>query len=281
MKIHLLSSLGLLGAMASAHADPSAYSQEVWDQVAYPDFCDLNAGLGISFGLSSYSIESSPNKYQHLIDVSLGAYTLGASQVIGYSHWFYIEMRENVSYGNTFYGAQDDDKLLPRRLSKAIFFDGDARLFIPFRVSPANRLSLQPFIGFAVHEAYLKGRLTSISAKGVLLRQRYLAPLAGLALGFNPTPAFAFRSSLSVHIPYGKQAQPVQSEPAAHEYRALRMQRHGIGADLLFLARLSTNWTLTGELDYFTYSAFGDSTNPWRTNYTSCLSAKVGGLYQF
>ena len=278
MKINLLPLV--IASIASA-GSPLASSTEVWDQVAYPDFCGLNAGLGISSGFSSYKINSTPNSTYHLNNVSIGAFTLGASQVLGYSHWFYVELRENISFGNTFYGDQDDSAVYSRRLNRSIFFDGDSRLFFPFRVSPSNRLSLQPFVGFAVHQAYLKGWLNTRDPRGTLLRQRYLAPLAGLALGYNPTLGFAMRSSLSLHIPHGKQAQPIQTNPDAREYSTLRMQRHGIGLDFLFLGRLCENWTLTGELDFFAYSALSDTTVQWRTNYTACLSAKVGAFYQF
>jgi len=282
MKIHLLPLFLTSLSSVQANVPCAPHSVGVWDQVAYPDYCGFNGELGTSLGFSSYSIDSATSDTQHLLNVSVGAFTMGTSQVIGYSHWFYAQLRENFSYGNTFFGAEDALALYPRRLHKAWFFDSDARLFIPFRVSASNRLSLQPFVGFAIHQAYFKGKLSATATRwGTLLRQRYLAPMAGLALGYNPTPGFAARTSLSVHIPHGKQAQPAQSSTAARHYSTLRMQRHGIGLDLLLMARLSGGWTLTGELDYFAYSALTDSTTDWRTNYTSCLSAKVGASYQF
>jgi len=261
--------------------------QMPWESVAYPDFCELNASMGFSLGLSLYHINAIPLQTEHLYDVSIGAYTMGLTQVLGYSHWFYLQLREQVSLGGTYYGGKTSIGQYPDRCSFSWFFDGDARLYVPFRVSPQNRLSVQPFIGFAMHQAYLKGGISTDSGanrKGkTLLRQRLFAPMAGLALGYNPSDAFALRASLSYHMPSGKHVLPVQESPEASNYTHLGISRHGIGANFLALAKLTPDWTLRGEVDYFYYSVYAHRTGStlWETNATSRLSIKCGASYQF
>ena len=261
--------------------------QTPWESVAYPDFCGFNAGVGTSFGLSSYSINAIAGTAEHFKYGSIAAFTVGLDQVVGYRHWFYLQLRENFSKGNTSYGGKSSSGYFPDRLSSSWFFDADARLYIPFRVSPSNRISLQPFGGFAIHQIYLKGGISASEygdgIRQVLLRQRLLAPLAGLALGYNPSETFALRTSLSYHMPSGKQALPVYTDVETRDYRHLRISRHGMGANFLALARLTPDWTLKGEIDYFYYSVYATrapSIN-WVINATSCLSLKCGAVYQF
>jgi len=260
-----------------------------WSQVAYPDFSESYGSFGTAFGPMFYSIDAVPYSIQHLVDVSIGAFSLGFSQVVGYSHWFYFELRESFAYGYTFYGTQNTGVNYARRFERGLFFDADARLFFPFRVAPAQRITLQPFMGFALHQASLKGKVDAEPAtlSSILLMQRYLSPLFGLALGFNPSPKFALRASLSLHIPEGKRKLPNQARPEAANYQTLRVQRHGIGADLLALMRLTPDWTLTGELDYFTYTSFPGYVTPtdepffFHPHATSALSVRGGVSYQF
>ena len=236
----------------------SVCTSNTWSQEAYPDFDGFQGSVGAGFGPTFYSIDAIALWNQNIENISVGAFSLGLSQVFGHSHWFYFQLRESYSYGYTFYGEQNTSGSYIRRLKRALFFDADARLFVPFRVAPTQRVSLQPFIGFAIHQAKLKGRLNALPATvtTTMLKQRYLSPLFGLALGYNPAPSFALRASLSVHMPNGKRALPDQSDPAIQNYHDLPIQRHGIGADLLALVKLTPNWTLTGELDYFTYTSY-------------------------
>lgn len=280
----LLAALVFTNSLCAADID-----KQTWSQVAYPDYSGGQGSLESSFGPSFYHIDAVPYSTETLVDTSIGAFTLGLSQLVGYSHWFYIQLKESFSYGYTFYGTLNGQSNHPRRFERALFFDGDAKLFFPFRLVRSHRLSLQPFVGFAMHQASLKGkpRAASGTVSRILLKQRYLSPLFGLAVGFNPSPKFALRSSLSVHIPNGKRALPDRSAPEARNYHRLRVQRHGIGADLLALLKLTSNLTLTGNLDYLVYSSYPGRMTPtdeggfYHPHAFSCLSVKCGLSLQF
>lgn len=158
-----------------------------WAQLAYPDFCGINASLGFGLGPSFYAINSLPRTDENFIDSHFAALTLGLTQVLGYNSWFYLQLKEDFSYGfassGREIGGDPTTYVWPRRIFKSLFFDASAKLFVPLLISHTNRISLQPLVGFEVHQVYVSGRLRTDTPKGTLLRQRFLALLAGLALG--------------------------------------------------------------------------------------------------
>ena len=274
-----------LSIFANGPCSPNQPTQTAgWAQAAYPDFCGVNFNMGSAFGVSSYTIKAIPI-YSEYIEGEYNAFTLGFTQTLSIYDWFYLQLREDFSLGFADEATLNGNNDYLRRVRKSYFFDSDAKLYVPFSLSASNRISLQPVIGFAVHQAYIRGNEAfDDMPKNTLLRQRFFAPLFGFALGYNPTKMFALRSSINMHFPHGKHRQPAESFAIVKRYSTLRESRHGMSMDLLALAQLSSNWTLTAEIDYLAYRVYGPRLNTssrWNKNYTTRLSAKIGAAYSF
>lgn len=284
VSIGLASNLGFSAPLfADTHCAPNSAPEpsQNWAQFAYPESQDITIASNSAFGLSGYCIQAYYTGSDSL-DLNAQAFTLGLSQTLSIYDWFYIQLREDASLGFASKTGTNTGTFYTRRLNKSWFFDADAKLYVPFSISCENRLSLQPVIGFAVNQSYIQGKKNTTASKETLLRQRFFAPLFGLALGYNPTNSFAMRSSINMHIPHGKHKDPSASSANIRRYNTLNIARHGASWDFLAFMKLTPQWTLTGELEYRVYSLYGPSiSSNFQTNYTSRFSTKWGISYQF
>jgi len=251
--------------------------------LAYPTPHQWHFTAGADTGISTYNMKWQRNDTYEVADGS--AVGLGLSQSMGYSRWFYLQLKESF-YGDVTSWSGSSDSLLTRR-THARFFDADARVYFPIPLSQDYRISLQPQIGYAMHYIQLKARGASISTvntKYTRYRFRSHAPLAGLALGYVMNDCFNFCFGVAFEILSAKDKyQPSAIDPAT-DWQKLRLRRGALHTNLDMSYKAGKNLELTGSIEHLSYAPQQDATADATTNdfsYMNRFTYKAGLRWNF
>lgn len=210
------------------------------------------------------------------------AYALGFNQSVGYGSWFYLQIKESGAIATTTTLVSSHAR--PKSIG---FFDVDLRAYFPCAISQTHRVTLQPLVGVAGHFNNIKMQDAGEGADYMAAKSRSLAPMVGLALGLEPTPAFSLRTALAFEFAAVKQKTATLSGTTVTTSAWERPHRHrlALNASLDMCYQVGPRADITGSLTYLSHSPV-DVIGPTRTatfdtNYSSRTGAKVGVMWHF
>lgn len=265
--------------MVHQNSVPQAQNPQAYSTLAFPKADGWHLSFGLRLGAAAYTIRANVHQSTEAIDTvrsDMSAFSLGFDQTMGFGQWFYIQLREYLSYGfvGEFTSGETTDYV--RRPRRPYFFDADATIYIPFVVSRCNRITLQPAVGFSVNQVYIKGSsLATRMASLNLYKATYYSPLAGLALGYMPTDHFSMRLGMGVLLPNIDRYAYYGGEETPYSERRMHSRRLGMRASIDLRMQVAENCDLAGEISYVSMNGY----RPDSTNFLSAYYQKTSALF--
>lgn len=250
--------------------------------LAYPTAGQWHASFGVDTGVDSYKTMYQCHTQNQTVEGS--AYALGLNQSVGYGCWFYLQAKESGSIAIATSDIANPTAGQERR-SMPRFFDADIRAYFPLSVSQDYRVSVQPQIGFAVHYNIIRSHgatASTIDDVYTSYRSRALAPLAGLAVGYEASSNFNFRLGVAFEILNMRQrsASGPTADPTA--WVNLKMRRAAVHSTLDMSYRAGSNVDFTGSVDHLNYCiSNGADVTDTDFSFFNRLSYKAGVRWSF
>lgn len=241
--------------------------------------------LGAQTGVESFHMHFM--KERGLADFARNIYGSAASmslnQSVGYSTWIYLEAQESSSFSIKSIVPRDLDDNDDARSRGVRFFDADIRAYFPIYLPTTAKVNLQPIIGFAVRTSSCKEQEEPRDRIVKMYRSRALSPVAGLALGLEPTEYCKLRAAIALEFPSFKYRTATQSEISPWQY--LYMQRIGVNASFDMAYKISDSFDLEGSFSYLNYGATdvpgSRPSDEYDTAYFNRFGAKIGTRWNF
>lgn len=244
--------------------------------LAYPTDHKWNFSFGIENGIETFDQNnpSDGSAYVNFATLSTG-YKIASTQTAGYGKWFYLQSRLSYTIGYT--GCSSITVITATNKSDN-FFDGDWSVIFPIRIPSRHRITLGPQLGLAYMQRQETYILDIIKTK---TKNTYVAGLAGLVLGFQPTDAFALRTGLNIQIPKAKSSATTDGVVISEEFN---QRRHSINAYINLMYQLSKHLQLSGTVEHKSYSIDGGNDDIYAGQYVSQMqrtSATCGLKWSF